>query len=82
MLLYSSSSGVTGFDGLYFEIRATRWKIVVHLNLAITNTCKQNCCKRKVSVLRYGPLCVRERVSLSFGSLSVATFSFPGSHSG
>jgi hypothetical protein len=35
ILLNDSSSGVTGFDGLSFEIRATRWKCADHLKTYI-----------------------------------------------
>jgi hypothetical protein len=47
MLLHEWSLGVTGFDGLLFEKRATREMMLTRHTNASTNTCKQNCCKRK-----------------------------------
>jgi len=46
--------GVIGFDGLLFVTRATRWKLVDHLNLASTQTCQEHSCKREVSLLYDG----------------------------
>ena len=45
--------GVTGFDGLYFERRATQCILAYHFNLARKHTCKEHSCKREVTVLRY-----------------------------
>jgi hypothetical protein len=45
--------GVTGFDGLYFERRATQCTLAYHLNLARKHTCKEHSRKREVSILRY-----------------------------
>ena len=45
--------GVTGFDGLYFEMRATQWMLAYHFNLARNHTCKEHSRKREVAILRY-----------------------------
>jgi len=58
------SRGVTGFDGLYIERRATRCTPGPHLKLARHQTCQESFCRREVSVLRYEGLRVRLRGSL------------------
>lgn len=57
--------GVTGFDGLYLERRATQCTLAYHLNLARKHTCKEHSRKREVSVLRCKGLLVRFRDCLT-----------------
>ena len=71
--------GVTGFDGLYFERRATQCTLAYHLNLARKHTCKEHSCKRKVAILRYERFCVRFRDCLT--ALRQATSLFSSSFS-
>ena len=59
------SLGVTGFDGLFFERRATQCTSSQHLKLEGNQTCQENSCKRNVTILRYEGLCVRVRDSLT-----------------
>ena len=72
-------SGVTGFDGLYLERRATQCTLVCHLNPTSNQTCQEHSCKREVPVLRYEGLRVRVRGRLTASRL--ATFIFPGFYS-